>query len=116
MRRSLVFIILIYNFSVFKIISNLNQTQDSDYFSFPLFSICASISGFLYKMKLKRIGNAITYLTISGEGFSTGKSLMADACMLALYGKKLDCTAPTTVPKLFDMLASGYPIYGKGSH
>ena len=52
-------------------------------------------------------------MTISGEGYSTGKSLLADACMLALYGSKLDCTAPTTVPKLYDMLGSGRPIYGR---
>ena len=76
--------------------------------------MCASIAGFLYLPKLKRVGNVMTYLTISGDGFSTGKSLMSDANMFALYGKKLDCTAPTTVPKLFDMLASGTPIYGKG--
>ena len=92
----------------------MNKTQESDWHSFPLFSLVGSILGFLYVPRLKTVGNCLTFLTISGEGYSTGKSLITDACMFALYGKKLDCTAPTTVPKLFDMLDSGTPIYGKG--
>ena len=55
----------------------------------------------------------MSYLTISGEGFSTGKSLMADVCRLALYGNKKECIAPTTVSTLYDMLSKGKAIYGK---
>ena len=62
---------------------------------------------------MKRVGNVMTYMTISGEGFSTGKSLCTDIVMTYLYGEKLDCTAPTTIPKLFEMLATGTPIFGK---
>ena len=91
----------------------MNQAQDSAWYSFPLFSLCGSVAGYLYEEKIKRIDNCMTYLTISGDGFSTGKSLMSDSCMYALYGKKLDCTAPSTVPKLFEMLSSGTPIVGK---
>ena len=69
----------------------------------------------MYPVKVKRVGHFVTTMTISGEGFSTGKSLMCDSSMLALYGEKLDCCAPNSVPKLFDMLGSGIPIYGKNS-
>ena len=55
----------------------------------------------------------MTYMSLSGDVYSTGKSLIADACMNALYGRKLDCTAPTQVSVLYEMLASGTPIYGK---
>ena len=94
-------------------ILNLNLSQDSEHHSFGMFMICAAVAGFLYSPKLRRVGSVPSYLIISGDGFSTGKSLMFDACMMMLYGKRLDCTAPTTVPKLFDMLAKGSPIYGK---
>ena len=99
--------------SVFKIVGNINQAQDPDNYSFSLFTICNSIAAYLYLPKMKRVGNVMTYMTISGEGFSTGKSLCTDICMTALYGEKLDCTAPTTIPKLYEMLASGTPIVGK---
>ena len=99
--------------SVFKIVGNINQAQEPDNYSFSLFSICNSIAGYLYLPKMKRVGNVMTYLTISGEGFSTGKSLCTDICMITLYGERLDCTAPTTIPKLYEMLASGTPIFGK---
>ena len=52
-------------------------------------------------------------LFLSGEGFSTGKSLLTDVCTLALYGKKIECTAPPSIPKLYDELAKGDPIYSE---
>ena len=91
----------------------MNLCQNPEYYSYPLFQICGGITGFLYLPKLKRIGNVMTYMTISGEGFSTGKSLMADVCRLALYGSKKECNAPTTVSTLYDMLSKGKAIYGK---
>lgn len=100
------------HFSVFKIISSINVAQDEDYHSFPLFSICSSVTGYLYRVRMQKIKNFVTTMTISGEGFSTGKSLMYEAIMLALYGKRLQCATPTTVPRLYEMLAAGVPIYG----
>ena len=100
-------------FLVFKIIGNMNLCQDKEFQSFPLFKLCGAISGYLYKQKLKKVQNCMSYLTISGDGFSTGKSLMEDCCMYALYGEKVDSNAPSSVPKLFTMLASGRPIYGR---
>ena len=61
---------------------------------------------------MKKIKNFVTTMTISGEGFSTGKSLMYEAIMLALYGKRLHSATPTTIPRLYEMLATGVPIYG----
>ena len=50
---------------------------------------------------------------LSGDGYSTGKSLLTDVCTLALYGKKMECTAPPSIPKLYDDLAKGDPIYSE---
>ena len=91
----------------------MNLAQDPENYSYPLFIICGGIAAFLYLPKMRRVGNVMVYLTISGDGFSTGKSLMNDAIMQFLYGKKLDCTAPNTVPQLYEMLASGTPIFGE---
>ena len=91
----------------------MNECQEPEWYSFPLFSICGHLAGFMYPVKQKRVKHFLTLMTISGEGFSTGKSLLCDACMFALYGDKLDCSAPSSVPKLFDMLGSGIPIFGK---
>ena len=93
-------------------INNMNQCQESDWYSYGLFHLCGIIGGFLYKQKLKYVNNCMTYLTISGEGYSTGKSLWSDAGMYALYGRKLDCSAPTTIPSLFEMLTGSTPIHG----
>ena len=109
----LLMVIFFCSLSVFKMLTNLNLSQDSEHHSFGLFMICAAVTGFLYSPKLRMVGSVPSYLIISGDGYSTGKSLMFDACMMMLYGKRLDCTAPTTVPKLFDMLSQGSPIYGK---
>ena len=37
---------------------------------------------------------------------------MDDCCMYVLYGEKLECSAPSTIPTLFKMLSSGKPIHG----
>ena len=99
--------------SVFKIISKINMAQDERFQSFPLFSLCSSLATYLYPIKMKTIKTFVSTMTISGAGYSTGKSLMYEICMLALYGKRLNNTVPNTIPQLYDMLASGIPIYGK---
>ena len=91
----------------------MNATQDEEYHSFPLFSICSSIAGFLYTVKIKSVRSFLTTMTISGEGYATGKSLMYDACMLALYGEHLQSSAPNSIPRLYEMLSTGTPIYCK---
>ena len=91
----------------------MNDAQDEEYHSFPLFSICSSISGYLYTVKIKSVRSFLTTMTISGEAYSTGKSLMYDVCMLALYGDLLESSAPNSIPRLYEMLSTGIPIYCK---
>ena len=105
------FFILFFSL-VFMIIKNMNMCQDAEWQSFPLFKLGAAIAGYLYVPKINRTNNCMTYLTISGEGFSTGKSLMEDVCMFTLYGKKIECSIPASVSKLYDKLSEGKPIYG----
>ena len=91
----------------------MNSAQEEEWQSFPLFQICACIAGYLYRVKVKKVRCFMTTMTISGEGYSTGKSLMYEACMLILYGVTLQCSAPTTIPRLYEMLSTGTPIFGK---
>ena len=89
----------------------MNQAQEEEFQSFPLFSILSSIAGYLYPIKIKCVRSFLTTMTISGEAYGTGKSLMYDACQFALYGDILSSAAPNTVPRLYEMLATGIPIY-----
>jgi hypothetical protein len=48
----------------------MNLAQDPENYSYPLFIICGGIAAFLYLPKMRRVGNVMVYLTISGDGFS----------------------------------------------
>ena len=100
-------------FSAFIIISNMNKSQDEDFWSLSLFSLCSSIAGFLYPVKMKCVESFSTTMTVSGDGYATGKSLLYDVAMRALYGKRLQCSSPNSLQRCFEMLASGTPIYGR---
>ena len=91
----------------------MNQAQEEKYHSFPLFSFCSSIAGYLYPVRIKSVRSFSTTMTISGDAYSTGKSLFYEACMHALYGDLIQSVAPNSIPRLYEMLASGTAIYCK---
>ena len=74
----------------------------------------AHISGQLYTQIINKQAQFSTQMSVSGDVFTTGKSLMQTVGMLMFYGEEQPTTTTMTEATFYDLIEEGN-IYGKGN-
>ena len=76
-------------------------------------SFISHLSGQLYKHIIRIQGTFFTQMSVSGQAYSTGKSLLQSVNMLIFHGEPQPTTTSATETTLFETFHEGKNVYGK---